>query len=229
MRSQLLCISFAMVSALMAGGGQTLHADIVVEVDSTSLTIGGSGTVDVWVYSEDGEVNVAAFGFDFDIVANPANVGSLSFSDPQLLSETLDADYIFLGEADPLHMLGASPLELEGSDLNVGANGYSVLGSTRKLLAQLDVTHSLPSGTDPSLALGDTFTIAPNFLDGFFEFYDDAGDLILIDETLSFGGNITMSPTAAVPEPTSFAALFIGGISWASLRAGRRRKSNTTS
>lgn len=225
MRSRILCSCFALISAFAAGTEcQTLHADIIVEVDGTQVTVDGLGTVDVWVYSNSGDVNVSAFGFDFDIVANPANVGSLSFSHPQSLTETADPDYIFFGEADPFHTLGDSALELEGSDFNTGVNGFSTVGSARKLLARLDVFHSLPFGTDPSLALGDVFTVSPNFTDGFFEFLDEFGDpdTIDINETLSSSGTITTS--AAVPEPGTFVILLLGGVLWGGHQLRRKAK-----
>ena len=207
MRSLILCVSVVFVSTFMGGAGcRSLHADIIVEVDSKSFTVGGSGTVDVWVYSNDGDINVSGFDFDFDIIDNPNNVLSLEFDAIQFLTEAEDSDYIFFGAAGPLHFLGDTGFELVGGDLDLGANGFSTVGSDRKLIAQLDLTHLLPDGTLPSLALGDVFTISPNFADDFFVFYDEFGDpdAIGINQTLSSGGTITMS--AAVPEPGTFAS-----------------------
>ena len=227
MRSLIFCVSFALVSAFMAGAGcQTLQADIIVEVDSTSITVGGSGTVDVWVYSNGGDVNVSGFDFDFFIDSGVMNVGSLVFSADQVLNEVANPDYIFFGEGDPLAVPGDPAIEIQGGDLNLGADGFAILGADPRLLVQLDVKHVLPGGTDLSLALGDSFTINPNFAGGFFGFYDNAdpANLIPIDETLSFGGTITMS-AAAVPEPGTFAALVLGAAAWAGVRH-RRTRSN---
>ncbi len=223
MRSLIFCVSFALVSAFMAGPGcQTLHADIIVEVDSKSFTVGGSGTVDVWVYSNDGDVNISGFGFDFLIDSGVTNVGSFVFIDVQVPNEAANPDYIFFGEGDPFAVPGDPAIEIQGGDLNLGADGFATLGADRRLLVQLDVKHVLPDGTDSALALGDIFTINPNFAGGFFEFLNELGDpdTIDINETLSFGGTITTS-AAAIPEPGSFACLLLAGIAWAGVRSRR--------
>lgn len=218
LRHLLLLLAVVGLSSLKA------RADIIVEVLDSNVAVNGTGTVDVLVYSEIGDLNIGGLGFAFEILPALGNVGFLEFLDPQLVNETstVALPYLFEGGGVDSESFVTGKTYLDGFVFFNTTGDFSVLGDDQQLLIRLDVRHTLLGGTDPALALLDTFEISPDI--AFFDFADDqdpAGSYV-INELASSSGAVQMmsgGPTA-VPEPGHM-ALMLAGVAGAWLRKRR--------
>ena len=209
-------------------------AAIIVEVQNANVAVNSIGTVDVLVYSDSGDVNIGGFGFAFEIQPAAGNVGLLEFSDPQLANETstMARTYLFDGGVVDSGSFVTAQTYVDGFLFFSAPGDFSILGAAQQLLIRLDVRHILPGGTDPDLALSDSFEITPVWNDGIsdtFDFLDDQGVPLMINHLASSSGTVQItSGSAAVPEPGHLALMF-AGVAGAWLRKRRLGLSAATS
>lgn len=224
----------------------TASAGVIIQVQNSTITAGGTGFVDVLI-SSTGTENLLLAQFDFRISGNDAN-GALQFRSAQSNSEqgvTSPFAYVFQGDANPSNWFAnqqATPTELLGGDFTVSTTGVTLDG-TQKLLARLEIEHI--SGS-PLAAVGDSFTLSlwnadqgnADPFDDSTLFLDDMFNPLMFDidstpNTLGAPpafqnfGTITVtavpSATAVVPEPGSFAIFTIAGLAFAGRKWRRRR------
>jgi len=185
-------------------------ADIVIQLQSTTMTAGTSGFVDVWLTGAPVD-QLGRFGYEFSISGATPQSGDLQFAVVQSNSEqTIGSSlpdhqgYVFLGDTDAGNWnsnLGANAVTLVGGDvLNIG-NFVSIEG--RYLLARLELLH-----TGAMSLASHAFTISLNQLSPVTEFdmdWDaDTTTNYSAGQITSLSGTITI---AAVPEPSTFALL----------------------
>ena len=212
MKSFILFLSILFLSNAASAG-------IIVDVQDAQLTSGGTGFVDVLVRSDGPDTPIQLFSYLFEITNPVGNVGSLQFSDTQSIAETGDANYIFAGDSTAVPP-GVTPTTILGDDATASFLDVNLTTADR-LLVRLDVEHILPGGVDPTLAVGDQFSIVPDFSDPFSFFFEDGGFTgPTINQGLSSGGTVTFA-FSTVPEPSSVLVL-LGLTSMVGLR--RRKK-----
>ena len=187
-----------------------VEADLVVEVESTSINAGGVGFVNVFINDPvGGGVSLAQYHFKITNEGSPAS--TLEFTIPQDFSENLLSDYLFASDLDSsgLTDFGLTSDSFIGSDLSL--SGVNVpLGPSRLLLARLDVRHVLGPGQTVDQATSDQFRISlQNDADTFFE--DDSLNQLVLDPSSFTGGLITIQNSpAAIPEPSSLILVLAG-------------------
>ncbi|MFO1000539.1 MAG: hypothetical protein U0936_09375 [Planctomycetaceae bacterium] len=208
-----------MTLIIVLSASASCFADIIVEVQNGSISTGGIGFIDVLI-SSDATDNLFQTAYHFEITGSAAN-GSLQFrSDPfqtnDQQSVIAPAPYVFGADIDPGNFFATRQdptlTQIIGGDNTQSGAGVS-LTSTQLLLTRLYVEHI--TGT-PLAAVGDIFTIKlinndnstpGDFTDDSTQFKDDLMNNLTIDPlSYSGSGTITIS-SAAVPEPSTFAAL----------------------
>ncbi|MCA9050584.1 MAG: PEP-CTERM sorting domain-containing protein [Planctomycetaceae bacterium] len=203
------------------------QADIIVDVQDTTITAGGTGTVDVLISSNGlstDQFDFASYVFGITPVGSPST--TLQFADPQSTTESGLGTYVFAADlaAGGLDFIVNDPAEVEGSDFT-DTGSLITLSGTQQLLAQLDLEH-LPPGA--GLGAGDQFRITlvntsafggsdTEFLDGITPATIDADSF----NPLGVGGGLITVTSAAVPEPGTFA---LSGIAVLAGAVHNRRK-----
>ena len=189
------------------------NASLIVAVQSTTAAPGSSGNAFDVQLTNTGPSAITVGGFSFGILTgNP----SISFRDA---NTSTSAPYIFDG------------MSLFGPDLTGPTSGPS-LSTSDVFLVPLSGS-TVGSGT--TVGLGHIlFDVSPGAAPGGFpvtlmgfpttSLADPAATNLAI-QTLS-GGQITITGTAATPEPGTFATLF-GGLAFLTSCALRRRRSRT--
>lgn len=205
---------FALVTLSFAD--DQAHGDLIVEVQNTVITAGGTGTVEVLISSTLLDV-VDGFRYKFQIADQlGTSLGNLRFSDPQLMEEVSDTNYIHASNSGGAFSTASNAPdfdELRGGDFTNDFLGNAV-GTSPKLLVRMDIEHEV-SGLANS-AVGDQFRI--ELIQDGDTFFNNILLSNLSIESAS-AGLVTFSP-AAVPEPTAVAILSLGGLM---LLARRRR------
>lgn len=227
MRQRALSVIALALSLLWA---QNCQADLIVDFEQNfSMLSGTSGanstsSFDVFVRHSSTSVEIGEFSLRFGISAPVSGTGVLRFLDPQSDSERIELDYVLAGKT--LGSLSTtfqnSQTELIQSDNLSGSFSFPnagqtvTIGTTRKLLATLELEHLSPSAVDgvfEIFLLEDTNST-------YFQRYD-AGSfvptLVPID-----GASYTNTGTvavSAVPEPSTFCLLSAVG-----MMAFRRRR-----
>jgi hypothetical protein len=202
------------------------RAGIFVDIGSPTLSVGGTGYVDVMISSDTpGGDNLSAYGFDFRITtAGPTRLEfvSIGVDHHQLDPQLTDSRYVFFGNSTD-QQLGFSVGAV--NDLAVPPNSQYVGGdstylgntitltSTPQLLARLAVT----ANTTLAPQQGDTFTVS---LDGGSStfFLDGASAPITVSST--------NSGTVTVPEPGTLISLgsgLVAALGYWLVRVRRRR------
>lgn len=190
------------------------EAAIIVAVQSTSITAGGTGFVDVLISSNSNDVLDFA-SYEFNIAAVGGPVSTLEFANPQILTEDQDASYVFFGDNLGINVVTLTNSTFIGDDATNSGTGVT-LTATTSLLARLDLLHVLGIGQTAAQAAGEQFQISlRNSVDTRFE--DTLATPIAFSST---SGTITVQ-AAAVPEPSTFAAI---ALAFGGFGVHRRRK-----
>lgn len=209
--TRILCFAaILLVSPLSAS------AAILLSFSGGNIEPGQYGHLDV-LATGSGDL-VAAVNFEFLITPIGPTVGSLRFTNPQLSTEVGELNYIFASDSG---FFTAAPQNGPAFDSLVGGDSSATftdhpIDSTPLLIARLDLEHVLPGATDPSLAVGDQFSITlqnnPNtfFVDSSFN--DSTVDSASFDPVTI---TVAAAATSTVPEPTS--AFLFGGLGIACL------------
>lgn len=209
------------VAIVVAGFAFPAQADLIVNIGSTTLTPGGSGTVDVTISGVD---QLQSFNLNF--TSTSLWSGLVSFTPPagpELFTDS--ANYVFKDDSAVWKNLSSffgapdgNPVgsAINGGDSTYGGDNVSPLGRT--LVATLYLTAS------PSAMAGQVAEIT---LDSSSSFTYLDGESNPVDYVYtSSGGTVTIG--AAVPEPSSI-GLFFGILGVGSVvtryRARRRHKS----
>lgn len=207
------------------------RADVIVAVQNSSVTTNGTGFVDVLISSSVASELLTTTSFEFLINGSPKLNGSLEFlqeADPVNFSPP---GYVFGPATGNYADSLLTSTNIFGGDIyGVGDTSIAITGATQTLV-RLNLQHNAIG--DPTLAVGDTFTISLNPLGANdFSFWDDSDpdpmNHSLVSWTIdpssftSFG-TITIA-SAAVPEPGTFAVLSIAGIGLIGRRLRRRQK-----
>ncbi|GAB5441858.1 MAG: hypothetical protein Fues2KO_22070 [Fuerstiella sp.] len=214
-----------------------LPADVIVDVQDALITADGTGFVNVLISSNANpsspdDVDFASYEFLIENVGTPSS--ALEFVLPPDLSEDSDSDYLFFGDSfgidyDSFNSTTATYIGSDGTGSGTGVSLDSSSGD--RLLVRLDLQHTLGPGQSAAMAVGEQFRITlQNSLDTYFD--DPSFNPISVDadsynSSGTGGGLITVSASssAAVPEPSSWAVLALGGIAL----AVRRRRSGSAS
>lgn len=205
-----------------------LRANLIIMGVDATVNAGGNTTVDVLIRS-DGTDNVDLANYAFQITALGGAVSTLSFSTPFDFSESNDPNYLFAGDSlgileVPPNIPPAFPQLFTAGDLTSSGNGVN-LGVSNRLLARLDLTHSLAANQTAAQANGERFQIS--LLNNGDTFFDDSTFPIpnpvgIAPESFSAGNSavVTVFGAASVPEPSS---LLLCGLSAIPLLRRRRR------
>ncbi len=174
-------------------------AGIIIGVQSTSITAGGTGSVDVLISSDSNDLlDFAAYEFAITNVGGP--VSTLEFTNA---TEVGGSPYVFAGDNLGINVSTLTNSQLIANDATNSGTGV-ILNSTF-LLARLGLNHVLGPGQTAAQAGGEQFQIS----------LLNSGNTLFQDNTLpvpttfafsSTSGLITVS-SAAVPEPSTFAAI----------------------
>ena len=181
-----------LLSTLIAS--ETARADLLISIGSTSITPGGTGSVDVTIESEAplGDL-LSLFSFEFRV--NTGGPTQLDFSNPQGDSQLSDADYVFSGDslAAAFPPVGAVSGTIAPNDTFIGGDAtfsgsdVTVLG-TPQLLVRLDFT----AATVLPPALNDSFAV---------ELIASQSTAFQDSEFLDVAYEATMGTVTIVPEP----------------------------
>jgi len=210
----------------LAGLAVPARADLIISIVSTSVTQGGTGTVDVTLTSTAGSLNpdlINDYAFQLQITNNGLDNTQLAFSANQdfgYVSDTsLTPAYVFLGDSfaaqpppSPIVSAGQTVYPNDtftGTDSTFSGNPVGLSSGNTYLLAILTVT----TLTNAPPSIGDSFTISlvptlgsgsmsdnPNMYFDNFNF--NTGMEISATPFTSTSGTVTILG-AAVPEPAS--------------------------
>jgi len=197
-------ISQALLCGVWCLWQATCSADLVLEVSDVSIPYGGTGFVDVLVYSNAATGDSLAFwDMTFEITGSVTN-GSLDFDSTQqdISGIASPVPYVFSGNSGGYVTIipGVNPPDLTFTDFTGDGSDATLVFNNRYLLARISLVHSATGG---SLAIGDQFTVS--LVDSSFT-YDLLGSVTTTphNPTLSF----TVFVTA--PEPSAIGLLLPG-------------------
>ncbi|HCP13856.1 MAG TPA: hypothetical protein DIT89_16095 [Planctomycetaceae bacterium] len=198
-------ISQALLSAVWCLWQATCSADLVLEVSDVSIPYGGTGFVDVFVYSNatPGDF-LAAWDMTFEIIG-PVTNGSLDFDSTQDISGIASpVPYVFYGNSGSYGT--SSPAnnppnpDLMFSDFTGDSSDVSLVHNNRYLLARISLVHSATRG---SLAIGDQFTVS--LVDSSFTY-----DLLGSVTTTPYNPTLSFTVFVTAPEPSAIGVLLPG-------------------
>lgn len=211
------------------------EGDVVITVQDAQINAGGSGTVDVYISGQTGDL-LGRFGYELNITGATPQSGDLQFSVIQSGSAQNESGvppYVFLGDTDPGNFLatrgsgGTDPVSLIGTDFLATLNDVSINGTF--LLARLALDHV---GTLTGASHNFTISLNPISLFTVFDQDWDAGtnNNYATNQITAISGTVTVN-AAAVPEPTGLVLFAISGgvMLWHSRRQRRgqqRRMAN---
>ncbi len=192
------------------------QAALLVTIGSTTLSTGGSGSVDVTISSDSGTDLLSLFGFEFRI--STLGPTQLDFLSPQSDGQLLDAAYVLAGDSltvDAGIEIGTVTTTVVPHDTFVGGDatlsGLDIpVPMTPALLVRLDLT----SLTALPPVVGDQFFI--QLVHGPNTFFLDSGFADL--PFSSTNGTVTV---VEIPEP---AALILQAIAFVVLVAAAIRR-----
>ncbi len=229
--------AFACALAFFALSVVPLRADLVVNVGSTTIAPGSTGTVDITVTSTTGADTLSAFGLELQItgVGTPAALLQFSMDQPTPYG---NVNYVFFGQSSnndfglplwsPPFTTNYNNDTITGGDSNDGNGstpGYvtipSSAGGAYTYLAS--VQFFLPVGGTS----GDQYKISLVNSPG-QTYFDDQNNNPL--SYTSSSGLVTVEGIASVPEPSSLLVVVVsalGGLIWHYSR-GRRGLPNDT-
>ena len=220
-----LVFSIAIVACSLPASGA-----IIVQVQDTTISSGGTGFVDVFIRST-GTEDLYFSGYRFQITDSPNVLGELDFQSTQSDSETAVVGppaYVFGNTATGnFAATKSAPFVLDGGDFLNSLPAIS-LTTTNQLLARLEIQHTEAS----PFSVPSTFTIALINDPLFTEFWsDDVGTLSTIDGSSFLSSNFgTITVTAAaVPEPGTFAVFSFAAACFGGHRLRRRRSASANS
>jgi hypothetical protein len=206
-----------------------IRADLIIGVGSTTLSPGGTGSVDVTIGSTTGADILDIFGVEYRISTLGAT--QVRFVSPQSGGYLTDANYIFFGDSTSALAPPGSAISTVTytSDTYVGGDGtVSMAGvtvplvPTSKLLTRLELTAATGAFTPSD---GDVFTIdlipVPNTF-----FFDPGFNPVLF--TATPGAVTILGPGSAVPEPSTLVMSVLGVMSIGVFRVAKRRKHRVT-
>lgn len=205
---------------LVAGFALPARADLTVEIGSTTMLAGGTGTVDVTIKGVD---RLVAMNMNF--ISTSASTGLVSFVQPAGREPFTNlANYVFVGDSSvwetPSHFFGAPSGIPDGSTINGGDTTFTFTNAPIADPATATLVATLYLTANPSATAGDWATIS---LDPSSSFSYLDNELNLVDYTYLSGEGIV---TIATPEPSSIALVMVGIFGSAATRFGvnRRRK-----
>jgi hypothetical protein len=189
-------------------------AGIIVTVQNSTLSQGGTGWIDVYLSGAPLDT-LGRFSYEFNITGAIPQAGDLQFSASQVKTEQDESGpppYFFYGDTDPGSLssaLGGDAVTLLGDDTLATLDSVSVDGQF--LLARLELEHI------GLMSVGShDFTVSLNVLSPFTEFdrdYDFLTDnSYLSTEFSAISGTVTVQSAAAVPEPSSILVWSIGAL-----------------
>jgi hypothetical protein len=236
LRSSCVC-GFCALLAVFAGA--SARAGLVVSVASSTVAVGGAGSVEVDI-TNNGNASVAINSYAIQLVIAPANgtLTQLAFTFPttQQLSYLSDADYVFATNsiaAIPPPFVGA-PTQTTYNNDTFTATDSTALGNTVSIgVGQTYLLAMLPYTTltqlDPQL--GDSFSISLSPGSGtgsssggastYFNVLDSNNNEISSVPFTSNSGMVTVS-AAMVPEPASIVSGLTAILIGAAIVAPRR-------
>jgi hypothetical protein len=196
---------WVLVLLLFASQSSTSSGAIIVSYTGGTVSAGGSGLLNVWVFSDANPFtpdNLDSFSARFRITPiGGAVAGGLQFNDPQGDTQLGDGGYIFntdsIGEVFGAASLISSEFNTndlyEGGDGTLSANGVDLDNTTgTRLLFRLNLDATLAS-------IGDQYEIKM-LDDGFTQFFDPSFSPLTLHPDSFNSFTVT-----AVPEPASSA------------------------
>jgi len=209
----------------------SVTAGIIVSIapsTSVPLVAGSGASLDVFIRSSDGFDVLDGFQVEFGLTSAGGPVGGLRFADPQLDSQLSAGNYVFIGRSLSFNTgapvgavsgLGSSFLGYDATDdgsaaPNVGNPNPLTLGTSPQLLFRLDLFADFAGDYLLDILSADFFS----------DQLDPPANPLLID-TLPASYSLSVTGSAAVPEPGTFAMLAIAGAGFIGRKWRRRAKS----
>lgn len=225
-----------MLAWLIPWTSSTANADVVIEIESTTILPLGTASVDVFARSSDATlIDIAGFDLQFEISLNPFSPspsGAVEFrpgfddgfpTDParQNNNEQQASNYIFFNLTTIGNFVATrlSTVELFAGDSTRNLGNYTnvALGSDRVLIARLELQQVQAPETTAATGVYDirlSTTVASSY-------YSADGITLNINSGLSTAGAAVVT---AVPEASAIAFMAAAVVMSASYYIGRRRK-----
>jgi hypothetical protein len=198
--------SWATVALILATTTASAQAGLVLDIGSTTIASGGTGFVDLTITTDGTDTSLGQYNFDVVIDgAGTHNALGLVFMGNEDVSSI--SSYVFFNNSSGFFGgfsmqsgLGGPDQEYAGGDFVSGSSDTTVSGTTRYLLARLDLSASA------STVLGDEYQINayvtqdatnPTFYSGVNSNTPFGSLFTTVDP-----GTVTIA--AAVPEPSAF-------------------------
>lgn len=195
------------------------QAELIVNIGSTVIQQGGTGSIDVLIQATSAADNLGGFSARFAV--STVDGRQLWFATPVVDSQLGDPNYVFAGTGSaaidnpPAGSVDPDQLGYVGTDFSNDPGG--VTGPFSSLLARLDFT----ALTDFLPQVGDIYTVSL-VTGGDTAFFDpDFGEL----GVSSTSGAVTIGAAQAVPEPSSM-LLMAAGLGGAAFMKRRRARTH---
>jgi hypothetical protein len=231
------------LALLLVGLAGPVRADVILTVDSTTISPGGAGTVDVWLASTASASSpdqIDNYAFVLQISNNGMDGTQLSFNPNQDFTPVANnSSYLFYNDSFGVSgnvttsMTGYPNDTFTGSDSTAVGNPVSISTGTSYLLASLTV---LTATGSPPIA-NDSFTIsliptsgtgsvmgnpAPVTYFDNFDFNNTGTELSATPFTSVSGTETISQGSPVVPEPASIVSGLIGMVVLAGFVGVRR-------
>lgn len=224
-------LSTLVAALLILTASAAARASLIIAIDDAQFSPGGGGVVDVWI-SSDGSDTLNRFNFQFAIAPVGSTATQLRFLNPQNDSQLTDSRYVFAGGSlkhsgippfIPPSAVGSVSTTVTTNDTFIGADistaGNVTLGSTPKLLAELDL---VPGPGTLAPGAGDLFTI--DLVSGVNTVFKNSSTTLVYTSTPG-----TISFASSAPEPASLVLFGTGvlGLALGGLRDRTRRRNRS--
>jgi hypothetical protein len=215
-------LMIGITTILLCCDSTPVSGGIMVSVESTTIQAGSTGSINVRLISDSATDNLWGFGIEIEILSSNGRVLEFLHAGGNPQDDHLSSgDYIFSLTGSSAITAGQSGFVGPNTTyvgLDASDDPFGIVGPFDRLLTKLDFT------TLTSLAPleGDTFTVIVNTANGNTFFLDPA--LTEVDPLFSTtSGTITITGSAAVPEPSSCGLICLS-IAAATFRKWKRNR-----
>ena len=245
-------IGIGCLAVLLAGSSPSARADLNISIGSTSIAVGSTGTIPVYISSTTGTDQINDYGFKLVVQGNNSDLSQLQFSTSQDTSySTMSPAYVFYpnsgGIVTTVPTTGSSAYlvytQADTYGFPTDTSSVVTISTSPELLGFVTLT-AVPYNSAPRPEAGDTFTVSLSPImgngssdvskggsgDTFFNVLDSSFTETSYVSFQSTAGTITIIAAAVVPEPASTVtgltgAFFLAAYGWLRLRRSKQQAS----